>query len=332
MAEKKNNIFALLRILQTYSDPDHILGQKEILDLLRGEYGIEMDRRTLYSNLDALEAFGYETSRYEENRKGYYLITREFEEPEVLMIANAIHASHFIPAKASTDLIRKLMSTQSRYVDEHYRDAVYMPNRRKTLNQDLFLNIETASEAIQAQKCFDFIYLRFSMKDRQLKPRRAERYEVEPRYIVYADDRGYLICTSAHHPGVTTHYRLDRMKDVRILNRSCPPVKNRKDPYEYAKNKLFMYTGEEISVTLRCQERILDQMIDLFGRESRIVVQGDDHFIICVTASRGGIVYLAQQYLDAMEILDPPELRDEVQKNLEEALHRYKMKEPESAK
>ena len=35
---------------------------------------------------------------------------------------------------------------------------------------------------------------------------------------------------------------------------------------------------------------------------------------------------------DAMEILDPPELRDEVQKNLEEALHRYKMKEPESAK
>ena len=61
-----------------------------------------------------------------------------------------------------------------------------------------------------------------------------------------------------------------------------------------------MYTGEEISVTLRCQERILDQMIDLFGRESRIVAQGDDHFIICVTASRGGIVYLAQQYLDAM--------------------------------
>lgn len=49
MAEKKHIAFAILDILTTYTDEDHILTAREIMDFLKAKYNTEIERRTLYS-------------------------------------------------------------------------------------------------------------------------------------------------------------------------------------------------------------------------------------------------------------------------------------------
>ena len=58
---KKLSLIYTLEILKKYSDEDHQLTQKQIVDLLREEYEMEVDRRTVKTNLMDLIDLGYET-------------------------------------------------------------------------------------------------------------------------------------------------------------------------------------------------------------------------------------------------------------------------------
>ena len=128
MKERTQSIIYLLEILTKYSDEDHILNAREIQDHLLNEYGVTVDRRTLYEHIKRLKDTGYEISSFEDNGKGCYLVERQFEKGEVLLLCNAIHASHFISSKQSNDLIKKLLKTQSKYQQAEYHDkAVRKP-------------------------------------------------------------------------------------------------------------------------------------------------------------------------------------------------------------
>ena len=321
MAEKKHSVLAVLEILESETDENHILRCADLLRKVEERTGIRLDRRTLYSNLDMLEQAGYNISRFEDNKKGYYLAERKFERSEILLLCNAVHASHFIPNTASDDLIDKLLSTQSRYERQEFVRNVYLPNHRKTENQELFLNIEEISSAIAQNRMISFIYLTHDM-NKNLRPRRKEPYITEPRYIVYSEGRGYMIATSRNHPGFI-HYRLDRMKDVKILEEARARLSQDQDPYEYSKNKLFMYSGENVTAHLLCNASILSHMIDIFGKDVRILPADGERFELVISAPKTGILWLAQEYMDAMVILEPESLKEEFIAQIRSVLKHY---------
>ena len=321
MAEKKYSTLALLDILKEYSDEEHILSVKQLQEHLENGYGLKLDRRTLYSNIAILEQNGYLISKYDDNGKGYFLEERQFDKGEVLLLCNAVHASHFISGRQSDRLIKKLLDTQSRYQQKEFRDKVYIPNPRKTLNKQLMYNIETVSEAIRDGKVLSFRYMRYD-RNKKLVPRREELYIMEPRYIVYQDSRAYMIATSTKHPGYI-HFRIDRMADAVILNEKATLSRNNKDAYEYARNKLFMYNGEMKNITLRCKEAVMDQMIDIFGTELPILDQKEDSFLIRITASEQGAIYLAQQFMEYVTIVEPEDLKQKFLDHLKQKVKEY---------
>lgn len=316
MAEKKHIAFALLRILQEETDEDHIMPVNELMDKLNHALDLDIERRTLYSNIDVLRQAGYEISDYKENRKGYYLITRQFEKGEVLLLCNAIHASHFINQKQSNDLIQKLLSSLSAGQQKEFKDSVYMPNDQKTDNSSLFLNIEVISEAIQNSKKISFTYLHYD-KNKKLIPKRKEPYIVEPRYIVYNDARPYMISTNPKYTDFA-HYRIDKMLDIRIIDQPVRFLSKTRETeaYQYARNKLFMFTGEMISVTFRCKERIMDPLVDIFGPSLKVTPAEEGYFVARVRTTENGALFLAQQFLDAIELIEPEDLKDELEKRI----------------
>lgn len=93
MAEKKQSNLLVLDILRENSDENHILSVKDIQALLEARYGLVLERRAIYSNLEILAQQGYEISDFKDNGKGYYLVSRQFDKGEVLLLCNAIHAS-----------------------------------------------------------------------------------------------------------------------------------------------------------------------------------------------------------------------------------------------
>ena len=162
MAEKKMSTLALLQILSEFSDSQHPLSLKELQQRLENNFDCKLDRRTLYNNLQRLQEMGYNINMYKENGSGYYLEDRLFEEAEVMLLCNAIHASNYIPKRDSRDLIDKLLKTQSRYTASRFRNSVYVDNLRKTENRDFFYNLQILLEAIEEGVCVEFDYMRFN--------------------------------------------------------------------------------------------------------------------------------------------------------------------------
>lgn len=320
MADKKELPLAMLELLIRYTDEEHSLSTSELKQYLEQEYDLTLERRTLYANMDLLKKYGHDISTWQENGFGYFLKSHQFTKSEVLLLCNAIHSSHFISQKESSQLIRKLLSTLSIYDRKEYTDKVYLPNPKKTENEKLLDNLSLISQAIRERSPIRFDYLRHRTDKTLYSPR---TYEVEPRYIVYQDSRAYLIVTSDHHEGFA-HYRIDRITGIDIIeDRKFRALPKEMDAYEYAKNMFYMFNDEKVHASLRCEKRVLDYMIDTFGSDVMILPVDDDYFDIHIRGSRTGILLFAQQYIDAVTILEPEDLRREMKERLNRAADNY---------
>ena len=179
------------------------------------------------------------------------------------------------------------------------------------------------SSAIEKRRPIRFTYLHYN-EQKKLVARREKPYEVEPRFIVYRDSRAYLIATSDHHEGFA-HYRIDRMTGTGIAeDRKIPPLSKDLDAYEYARNMYYMFNDEQVNAVIRCEKRVLDHVIDTFGTDCRILPEDENHFTLNVKGSASGLLLFAQQYLDAAEILEPTDLRQQMVQLLNNSMKQYK--------
>jgi len=321
MEEKKITLIALIDVLKNYSDEEHPLSVKQIQQYISDDYHITLDRRTFYRHIEALEDLNYDISSFKENGKGYYLRQREFEKSEVLLLCNAIHSSYLIPNKISKELINKLLNTQSKYTKKEFKQSVYIENTAKKDNKQFLLNIELLSEAINNKKVITFNYTKYNF-DKELINRREELYTLSPYYLIYKDEKTYVIGCNPKHEDLT-HFRVDRMANIKVTEDTIPnPIKD-EDPYEYAKTKLYMYHGDVHKVILKCDNCILDPMIDIFGKDVTIERINEDQFNLITKSSSQGIVYLGLQYLDHLEVIEPIDAREQISSILKANKNKY---------
>lgn len=320
MEEKKTSILAVYKVLEEFSDENHPLTRTEITDLIEKQYNITIDRRTLYRNIEMLINFGYDISDYNENKIGYYLKDRLFQHSEVLLLCNAVHASHFIPDKASKDLVNKLLSCQSRYKRNDYFKNVYLPNNKKKDNKQFLLNIEQISRAINEKKVIKFNYTHYDI-NKKLVNTRDDAYYRSPYFLVVNGDRVYMVGRGKNHDSLS-HFRVDRMKDIELVDEYYLRLPKNLDAYAYANNKIYMYSGDETGVRLRCDKKALDVIIDTFGKDVMLADEGET-FTVYTKCGKEDIVKFCLQYVESVELLEPLSLRQEVRKVLLDASNRY---------
>ena len=316
MQEKKTNLLGVLQILRDYSDEEHILSQKEIAAHLLEEYGLTIDRRTVYKDIRMLMDFGFDISTYAENESGYYLRNREFTQREVYLLCNAISSSNYISAEEGRNLISKLIDSQSIYRKEFFRERVLIENNKEESFSDFFDNAEKINNAIAAEHAITFDYLHYN-REKQLIKLREDGENVSPYRLIKVKDVTYLICRKAGEYRLS-HYRLDRISNVSLSeNTAFVPKDPSMDTDAYVRANIFMEEQMEMRVVrLICNYSILDDVLDLFGKDIEIREYNKDYFFTTVSVSKQAIMYIALQYVDAMEIVEPKEMREEMKKYL----------------
>ena len=148
MISQKATILCVYEILKKYSDENHILSAETVKEKLKAIYDVDMERRAIYRNIEALRGMGIDIEGYQDNREGYYLIDRQFEPSEIRLLCDAVAASDIIKEETSKEVIAKLINTQSVFQGRMLQKTVYVKNREKVLNKQLFYNIDTLNIAI----------------------------------------------------------------------------------------------------------------------------------------------------------------------------------------
>jgi len=95
-----------MRILQENTDETHKLSVNELIVKL-DDYGIKAERKTVYDDIETLRQFGLDIVMEKSRSFGYYLASRDFELPELKLLADAVQSSKFIteekPCSLSTN-------------------------------------------------------------------------------------------------------------------------------------------------------------------------------------------------------------------------------------
>ena len=147
MAHKKLKILYLAQYLQQQSDEEHPVSINDMIAYLEA-MDIPAERKAIYDDLELLRAFGMDIVHIHGKTHGYYLGQREFELPELKLMIDVVQASPFLTAKKSMELIGKLEGLASNAQAKSLRRQVYVLNRVKTHNEQLYYNIDGINQAM----------------------------------------------------------------------------------------------------------------------------------------------------------------------------------------
>lgn len=274
---QKLKIFYILDYLQKNSHQDHPVRAAELLTMLEQQHNIICERKTIYSDIAALQDYGVDIVSIPGKNGGYYIASRNFELPELKLLIDAVQSSRFLTEKKSRELIEKLCSQCSVYDARLMRRDVLVSGRVKSMNETIYYNVDAIQDAIAENRQITFRYFDYGLDGK--RHYRNRNYQASPYGLCQDHENCYLLAHSERH-GVTS-YRVDRMSDIRLLDdprTPCPELTG-KALTEHA-NRLFqMYAGEQTAVKLRFHRSLINAVIDRFGREVMLIPDGEEHFV-----------------------------------------------------
>lgn len=291
-AEQKMKILYLMKIITEQTDENHIMSANDLAAAL-AVYGISAERKSIYSDIEALQTFGMDIVQQKGANAGYYLAGREFE---LAKLASKSEASQL-------------------------NRQVFILNRPKTGNETIYYSVDDLHRAISVNRKITFQYAEWTEKKKLRLKHDGAYYIVSPWALTWDDENYYLIAYD-EKPEVIKHYRVDKMLHINLLDQERLGEEHFKnfDLAAFAKKTFGMYGGRDESVTLTCCNELAGVILDRFGSDIMMIPSDRDHFHVNVTVSVSrqffgwvtgvgskmqldGPVQVRQEYLDYLKAI-----------------------------
>lgn len=310
---RKVKLIKLLELLRQHTDEQHPMTTNQICEAM-GSMGIPCDRRIVTQDVIALNELGYEImSTMLGHEKAYFVEDRSFSLPELKILIDAVHASSFITEKKSEELIEKLAALAGSHRAEVLKRNMVCFNTRKHSNEKILYTIDALEEAILTQKKVIFLYFDLDENGQRVYRRDGHHYVVEPIALVFNEDNYYMSCYSSRHDS-TSHYRVDRMDGVKVIDEKCceKAIALRDEVAAYTEQAFKMFGGQAEDVVLEFDRKLIGVVYDKFGESVKMLPSGENRCIatvkVRISPTFWGWLF---QFAGQMKILSPARLVEE---------------------
>lgn len=324
----KIKLLFLHDIFTRQTDSEHVYSANELCDLL-SEYGINCERKSIYSDIEALKEYGMDIVNVRTPKRGYFLNERKFDIAEVRLLIDAVQAAKFISSKKTKALIYKIGNLLSEYQEEELREQIYVDSSLKSEKEDLYEIIKSLDTAIKKSKQVEIEYTKRKLENRYLKKSEGKTFLINPYSLLWSNDHYYLVCNNDKYNNLM-HLRLDRISRVRPLettSKHFSKVSKYTDKFDTAdySNKLFnMYTGESGQIELCCDNRLIDDILEKFGEEIPIKIYDENHFVFKADVElSNGLVSWIMQFGSEIKVVSPKVLSDAIINKTKDILSIY---------
>lgn len=325
VTEAKPRVLCLLKLLEKYTDEEHQLTTSELSSLLEKEYGLTVHRITFKKDIEALQAMGYDIVETRSSQNKYFLGSREFELPELKLLIDAVESSKFITSTKSKELIEKIHNLTSIHQVEKLKRNNYVVKNVKPNNEQIYYIVDAINDAINANKQISFQYYDYTGLKKKVLKNKGEIYKLSPYHLVWNDDYYYVLGYSEKRKKVIS-FRVDRIANVpNILEKDSIPEPKDFDLNEFTKSVFFMYGGDKVQVTLRCENGLMKTIIDRFGEDVTTLAYDMESFRVVVDVEASPTFYgWVFGFGGKIEILGPEEIREEYEEQIIESYKKLK--------
>lgn len=322
--KQKQKLLYIAKYMMEQTDEGHAVSTPQLIQYLNSQ-GIKAERKSIYNDIDTLNDFGMDIIRSEEHRGGYMLASRQFELAEVKLLIDLVQSSKFITEKKSRELIEKLETLVSKYDAKSMQRQVQVIGRSKTLNENIYYNVDLIHTAISQNVKIRFHYFEWDVNKKMKLRHDGAFYEVSPWKLTW-DDENYYMVAYDEDAEVIKHYRVDKMIDVSLteMERVGKELFEKMNIVEYSKKTFGMFAGKEKTIRLRCDNSMTGVIVDEFGTDVSIRKEDDEHIMarMEIAVSPQFFGWLAGLG-DRVEIISPFDVREEYRTYLANIVSRY---------
>ena len=322
---ERESFWRVLEILRIKTNEDEGISIKEIQHYLLNYYNEKRTRNTLIQDIEAYERLGFDirTESTRHNQYIYKLVDREFTFDEVRILVDSISINKFLTWEQKKQIIDKFNAIVSTR-DVNRLTSTIKINHCIAPDVDLIDNIKKLHIALADKKYIHFRYGRYNEKKKFIL--KEKDYLVIPKEIVYNQDRYYLIALDVKSCLDTRHYRLDRMKDIKLGDKHSHNKQINMSEFDIRTFDMFSSEVAEM-VVMRVHKDLLDLMIERFGIKVSIRPDFDNEDKIIVHQEMGislGLIRWILQQGSKVEILEPQHLRQQVKDEIVKMLGYYR--------
>ncbi len=327
MPKTENNKLRLLYLrdyLLHNTDEEHPVSVPQMIEALE-KLGLSVERKTIYDDLRLLGTEGYGMDLIRTGRN-YFVGERDFSTEEIRLLVDMVQSSNFITVKKTNELIKKLEGLTSTFEGRLLNKNVYVRNRVKTMNESVYRNVDSISDAISDDRILTFRYFRYNIHKKKELRNGGKIHTVSPFALIWVDQNYYLLGYN-HDASEMRHFRVDRMTE---LGSTAGPRLGKEqfkktDMSTYTTKVFHMFTGEETKIRLRFADELVDTVIDRFGTGPILVPDGKGSFTVTldIVVSRQFFAWLSAFGTNA-EILSPESVRNMFSEHLRSIADTYK--------
>lgn len=335
----KANTICIMQLLEDYTDDIKTLTIQDIIRLLKDNYNLVADRRTVKDSIELLIDLGYEISAEKENGQyRYSLIENYFTTSEYMLLHYSVKFNNMIPMILKEDILQKLaslMSVKKSLWSIDNPSPEILADKKAELEKCRVC--EDIGNAFENKKQVSFTYMVYNI-NKELVPYREKPYIFIPQRIFMKKGIYYVTGEVVNERyGVT--FRMDMIRNTKILDE--PIVEMSYDELMAAKGgecvsdngKIKIYKSksedeavnppvypvadERIRAVMKCKNSLLNKVFEDFSEDFKRIKLSDcgdgEHFIFEIeSASLVNTVHWALSACGDCEVLEPPKLRGAV--------------------
>lgn len=318
------------------TDEDHVLTVAQMVGKLE-EREIHAERKSIYNDIDALRDFGFDIVYSKAAPSGYFIANREFQLPELKLLADAVASSRFLTERKSAQLIHKIESLSSEAQAAQLQRQIIVRGRSKTANEQIYYNIDKINQAITGKRPIGFRYFEYrvnwnaSSGWEKAYRREGSRHVAFPYALGWDSENYYMTAYYERYNGIS-NFRVDKMERIEMLPENAVP-KEKIPPFDaasYSKKVFGMFSGDEMQVTLRCDNSLIGVVLDHFGKDVAIRKAGDSGFLVTADMIAGPPLYgRLLGFGNLVKALEPQRLVQKLRGIAKEHLAQYAPEERE---
>lgn len=320
---KKLTLVYLQHLFLEKTDNTHFIRMPDILEYL-ADKDIYVDRRTIYTDIKLLNYAGFEIVGVKE--KGgykYHHTARIFTANELKFLIDSVAASKFLTEAKSKDLINKIKTLGGSFNVDYLNRPLLLGKRIKSMRDIVFKNLDVLYRAISNNSQIEFEYIKEIFNQEQ----QSHKENISPCAISLNEEKYYLIAYDKNSD-LLKHYRIDKMKNISIINiaREGKKIFKTFDVVDYTNKTFGMYGGNEVTVKLEVDNKLIGVIKDRFGSNANIRpnFNNPNTFIASIT------VYISQQFYgwlfglgNDVKILEPEDIKNDYLKKIQETINHY---------
>lgn len=325
----RERLLKLMEIFQDETNEENKLSIEDIItrlhkEYLKKSYEFKVDRKTIQSDIKKLISSGFSIDVCIEKmgKKLYYYCGEALDMHEIRILLDAVYSAKSITNKERENLIKKIKSLTNKGDSEIYDSKLYISQPVISENTYLKYYLDKIHKAIFNHTKLMFKYGNYDTDKNFNLHHDGDLYIVYPYNLVWSNDFYYLVAYDEKKDKII-NYRVDRMRDVELEKKNFQ-VNEEFDINAYLKSCFNMYPGKVSTVEIKFETKLINAIIDRFGKEVNIVRKDDSNFVIRFEAAvNEGLIRWILNWGSDAEVISPQFLKDMLREEISKMSKKY---------